>query len=91
MNANLTVIVRFDIATDSIHVLVAFCHYIPVDEVPQGCGIVRAAVLIVEIVGVLPKVEGEQRDEAALHRIGCVGFKAYVQMALSVGREPNPS
>ena len=39
-----------------------FVGKIPVDQVSQECGdVVQAAMLIVEVVGMLPDVDGQQR------------------------------
>jgi hypothetical protein len=38
----------------------ALCDALPVDHVPPRLDVVRAAVLVVEVVGVLPHVDAEQ-------------------------------
>ena len=52
---------------------------------------VGTAVLIVQIIGMLPYVEGEQGREARTERIAAVGFLCDVQFTFLVGREPGPS
>ena len=44
-----------------------------------------AAVLVVEVVGVLPDVEGEEGLEAFDYRIGGVGFLSDDEAAVLVG------
>ena len=46
----------------------------PVDEGPEGLELGGAAVLEVEVVGVLPDVEGEQGVEAFGEGVAGVGF-----------------
>src|ERR1700683_1701299 len=42
--------------------LVAVIHFFPVDHVPPGGQILRSAVVVLEIVGVLPDIVAENRD-----------------------------
>ena len=44
--------------------LVAFVDFFPVDYVPPGLQVFRAAVVVFEIVGVLPDVVAEDGMEA---------------------------
>jgi len=46
---------------------------LPVDQVPPGGDVVRPAVLIVQVVGMLPHVAGQQRDQAFAERTVLVG------------------
>ena len=39
-------------------------HHAPIDNLPQGLEVRGAAVLVVEVVGVFPDVEGEEGPEA---------------------------
>ena len=52
---------------------------------------VGTTVLIIQIVGMLPYVEGEQGREARTEWITAVGFLRDVQFTILVGREPGPS
>ena len=50
--------------------LVAVFYHVPVDNLPQGGKMVWPAVLVVEVVGVFPNVEGQQGLQPALNWIG---------------------
>ena len=52
---------------------------------------VGTTILVIQIVGMLPYVEGEQGREARTEWIAAVGFLRDVQFAILVGREPGPS
>ena len=52
---------------------------------------VGSAVLVIQVVGMLPYVEGEQGREARTEGIAAVGFLGDVQFAVLVGREPGPA
>ena len=43
------------------HGCVLFGDNIPVDDFEEGCDVIWATVLVVEVVGVLPDVESEDR------------------------------
>lgn len=43
-------------------------HHSPVDHVPEGADVLRPAVLVLEVVGVLPHVEAEDGEHS---RAGC--------------------
>src|SRR5574341_1423315 len=50
--------VRVSVAAAKLDSLV---HLVPVDRVPPGVQVVRALVLVLEVVGVLPHVDPEDR------------------------------
>ena len=50
-----------------------------------------AAVLVVEVVGVFPDVEGEQGPQAAGDGVAGIGFLGNLQGAVLVGGEPDPA
>ena len=50
-----------------------------------------AAVLVVEVVGVFPDVEGQQGFEAAGDGVGGAGFLAYYEGAVFLRGEPYPA
>ena len=52
---------------------------------------VGTAVLVIQIVGVFPHIEGQQRTKPLLHRVGRVGLLCDHQLAVSVGGEPHPT
>ena len=45
----------------------------PVDEGPEVLQVVRTAVLVVEVIGMLPDVDGQQRRQAMAQRVIAVG------------------
>src|SRR5690606_26001298 len=68
-----------------------FVGEIPVDEmIEEGRDIVRTAVLIVEIVRMLPNVHGEERGRAVGERAGRVRGLGDLQLA-AVEDEPGPA
>ena len=56
----------------------------PVHYLPEGVKVVGTAVLIVEVVGMFPHIEGEQGDEAAAHRVAGVGLLSDDQVAVGI-------
>lgn len=66
-------------------------YHVPVDDRPEGLEVGGAAVLVVQVVGVLPYVEGEEGLEAVGYRIVCIGALEDGQFAILVGCEPHPS
>lgn len=52
----------------------------PVDDVPEGMNGVGATVLVIEVVGVFPYVESEERGEEFAERISGVRFLRDVEM-----------
>ena len=83
--------------------IVPFLHYAPIDNPPEGLEVRGAAVLVVEVVGVFPDVEGEEGPEASgrpFDRLrdrpmgdGVVGAGVLAdgQGAGGIGLEPHPS
>src|SRR2546423_1936689 len=71
--------------------LVALGDGLPVDGVEPGGDVVRALVLVLEVVGVLPDVHAEDRGHA-LH-VGAVLVRIALdrELAARVGDEPSPS
>ncbi len=66
-------------------------YNVPVHGRPQRLQVSGAAVLVVQVVGVLPYVEGEEGLEAVGYRIVCIGALENGQFAILVGGEPHPS
>ena len=58
---------------------------------PEGGEVVGAAVLIVEIVGVLPDVEGEEGLEVVKEGVVGVGFLGDDEFAVGADAEPDPA
>ncbi len=66
-------------------------YHVPVDDRPEGLEVGGAAVMVVQVVGVLPYVEGEEGLEAVGYRIVCIGALEDGQFAILVGGEPHPT
>ncbi len=63
----------------------------PVDDLPQFGEVVGAAVLVVEVVGVLPDVEGEEGAEALGDGVAGAGLLDDGERAVCGGGEPDPA
>ena len=70
--------------------IVPFLHHAPIDNPPQGLEVRGAAVLVVEVVGVFPDVEGEEGAEAVGDGVVGAGVLADGQGAGGIGLEPHP-
>ena len=68
---------------------VPFPHHAPIDNLPQGLEVRGAAVLVVEVVGVFPDVEGEEGAEAVGDGVVGAGVLADGQGAGGIGLEPH--
>src|SRR5205807_9032280 len=64
---------------------------VPVDRVPPRVDVIRAAVLVLEIVGVLPHVEADDRELAFHQRAVLVGGRDDVDLARLVLYQPRPA
>src|SRR5438132_14045973 len=58
-------------ANESLSALrsVIFCHRVPVHHVPPCFDVIGPAVLVFEIIGVLPNIKGKNRPVAVHERI----------------------
>ena len=52
---------------------------------------VRTSVLIVQIVGMFPYVEGEQGSETLCQRIASIGFLRDDELTIFIHRQPHPT
>src|SRR5436853_1926023 len=68
----------------------ALRHLVPVDDVPPRLEVVRALVLVLEVVGVLPDVDADQRRLARRDRRVLVG-RAGDHEPRPVVHEPRPA
>mmetsp|Transcript_918 Transcript_918/g.1904 ORF Transcript_918/g.1904 Transcript_918/m.1904 type:complete len:210 (-) Transcript_918:257-886(-) len=73
--------------------LVVLGHFRPVDDLPPGGDVLRPAVLILEVVGMLPHVNAHDRDEPiAVHeRVVLVGGGHDLDGAVLSHRQPGPA
>ena len=70
---------------------VPFFQHGPVDEGPEGLELGGAAVLVVEVVGVLPDVEGEDGLQAFGDGVAGAGLLGDGEGAVRRGGEPDPA
>ena len=59
-------------------------HLTPVYDIPESADIIRAPVLVMEIVGMLPYVDAEDRRIAFHIRTVLIGRAIHVEIALTV-------
>lgn len=70
--------------------LVALCHLVPVDQVEEGGDVIGAAVLHIDVVGVLPHIHGQDGGLAVAPRVLGVGGLGHLQLAV-VDAQPGPA
>ena len=63
----------------------------PVDDLPEGGQVGGAAVLVVQVVSVLPNVEGQEGLEAAGDGVAGAGLLGDLQGAVGGGGKPYPA
>src|SRR5271166_4099983 len=68
----------------------ALGHGVPVDHVPPGLEVVGPAVLILQIVGMLPDVVAHDRMLPGGHRIVLVRRAGDLQLAVGGQHQPRP-
>ena len=66
-------------------------NYCPIYYLPKCLKMCSALVLVVEVVGVLPDVEGEEGFEAVGDGVVGVGVLGDAQLPCLVGLEPDPA
>lgn len=66
-------------------------YFIPVHNPPQSIQMGSALVLVIQIIGVLPDVEGKEGAEAVGYGIIGVGVLGDAQLPCLVGLEPDPA
>ena len=71
--------------------LIPCFHHHPVHNPPQSLQVGGPAVLVVQIVGVFPDVEGEEGDLGLGDRVVGVGFPVDDEAAVPFGGEPYPA
>ena len=70
----------------SLSALIALSDDLPVHNPPERSKVVRSAVLIVQIVGMLPDVEGQQWFQPFLNGIGSIRFLRNHKFAILISR-----
>ncbi len=63
----------------------------PIHDLPKGVQLRSPPILIVEVIGVFPDIEGQQRFIAFGDRVVGIGFLRDHQSAVGLGREPGPA
>lgn len=66
-------------------------YQLPVDDGPKSGEIIRTAVLVVKVVGMLPHVEGKDGAQSVAQRVVRIGHLQDREVALGIGAEPSPS
>lgn len=67
------------------------CNGLPVDHIPDGAKVLGLAVLILQVVGVLPSVNAQQRDQVASNRVLVRTSHQRQSASLLVLGQPRPS
>ena len=70
----------------SLFALIALFDDIPIHNSPKRSQVVRPAVLIVQIIGMLPYVESQQRLQTLLNGIGSIWLLRNDEFAILVCR-----
>src|SRR5829696_5258769 len=70
---------------------VALADFLPVDDVPPRLEVVRPAVLVFEIIGVLPHVVAEERALAVHQRRVLVRLRDERELAVRRGGDEHPA
>src|SRR5579859_5244974 len=75
----------------AVSLCVTFGDHIPVDNIPPSGEIIRATILIFEVVGMFPHIVAENREVAVRERIILVGSASDGQIAGLVEDQPSPT
>src|SRR5437660_1700680 len=67
------------------------CDLVPVHYVPPRRDIVGSLVLVLEVIGVLPDIETEERGLAFHERAVLVGRRVNAQLTCTIFDEPRPA
>src|SRR4028118_860059 len=70
--------------------LVAPRHLAPVDHVPERVYVLQASVAVLEVVGVLPRVQPQDRDLLLHQRRVLVRRRLYRERAVGLDDQPRP-
>src|SRR5690606_7548197 len=73
---------------------VALSHGVPIDDIENGFQVSRALVLVLQVIGVFPHIDPQNRR--AFHfsnikqRVILVGCRSYLQFAGTINNKPSP-
>mmetsp|Transcript_32171 Transcript_32171/g.84984 ORF Transcript_32171/g.84984 Transcript_32171/m.84984 type:complete len:207 (-) Transcript_32171:278-898(-) len=72
---------------------VVLANLLPIDDVPERADVLGPAVLVLEVIGVLPHVEAHDGDQAGIvhERVVLVGRRHNLDRAILGDREPRPA
>ena len=70
---------------------VTVVEFLPVENVPQLDQVINTAILIIEVIGMLPHIEGENGFQASPDGVAGIGFLNDVEFALGIGSQPHPT
>ena len=71
--------------------LVPFLHHLPIHNPPQRLQMRGAAILVVEVVGMLPNVKRQQRLQTLGDRVVRAGLLSDNEGTVGGGGEPDPA
>ena len=71
--------------------LVARSDYLPVNDRPYVLDVVGTAILVAEVVGMLPDVDPHEGAKAMHDGVAPVGFLGDHELAILLGGEPSPT
>src|SRR5258708_2316406 len=69
----------------------AFFYFGPVDYVPPSADVIGAAVLVLQVVGVLPHVQAHHREFALHYGTVLVRGRDDVELARAIADQPGPA
>ena len=75
----------------SSSVLIALFDNLPIDNLPERSQVVRSAILIVQVIRMLPHVEGQQWLQPLLHRIRSIRLLSNHELTILISRQPYPT
>src|ERR1700747_3361681 len=70
---------------------IALVDRVPVDDIPPGGQIFGTAVVVLEVIGVLPDVVAENREQALGDGVVLVGSGDDLNVAVGFARQPDPA
>ena len=68
-----------------------FGDKIPVDQVPIALDILGTRIAVVDVIGVLPYIAGQQGLPTLSHRIACISGVHYIRRVIGIFHQPGPA